>query len=175
MSFENNTATETALFGATDDRATGDEWETPDKLFRSLDEEFHFTLDACASPENAKVKDCYITKEEDALRVPWKGRSEGNRVWCNPPYGRNISLWLQKGRMEAKNGCLVVFLVHARTDTKWFHEHVYHIADEVRFIRGRLKFKHSGGTTGSAPFPSLVAVYRPQTDALPPPAEGGNC
>jgi site-specific DNA-methyltransferase (adenine-specific) len=168
MSFAHNKATGLALFSTTDDHKTGDEWETPDDFFRSLDREFRFTLDACASPANAKVKECYITKEEDALKVPWKGRSDGDRVWCNPPYGRDISLWLRKGRMEAENGCLVVFLVHARTDTRWFHEHVYRIADEIRFVRGRLKFKHSGGTTGTAPFPSLVAVYRPKAAAAIP-------
>jgi hypothetical protein len=31
-------------------------WETPPRLFAKLDEEFHFTLDACALPENAKCK-----------------------------------------------------------------------------------------------------------------------
>jgi site-specific DNA-methyltransferase (adenine-specific) len=174
MSFKRNKATKAALFGATDDRKTGDEWETPDDFFLSLNNEFNFTLDACASPLNTKVKDCYITKEEDALKVIWKERSYGNRVWCNPPYGRDISLWLRKGRMEAENGCLVVFLIHARTDTKWFHEHVYHIADEIRFIRGRLKFKHSGGTMGSAPFPSLVAIYRPGAERCHPSQEAIN-
>jgi len=64
--------------------------------------------------------------------------------------------------MEAAAGATVVFLIHARTDTRWFHEHVYHVADEIRFVRGRLKFRHSDGSTGSAPFPSMLVIYKPK-------------
>jgi len=49
-------------------------------------------------------------------------------------------------------------LVHARTDTKWFHEWVYYKA-ELIFIRGRLNF---GESKWNAPFPSMIAIYRPQ-------------
>jgi site-specific DNA-methyltransferase (adenine-specific) len=54
---------------------------------------------------------------------------------------------------------MVVLLAHSRTDTRWFHEWVYGKAD-LRFVKGRLKF---GDGTQSAPFPSLVAIYRPTT------------
>lgn len=30
------------------------EWETPQDLFDKLNEEFHFSLDVCATPENTK-------------------------------------------------------------------------------------------------------------------------
>ncbi len=49
-------------------------------------------------------------------------------------------------------------LLPARTDTKWFHEYVLHKA-EIRFIKGRLKF---GDGNNSAPFPSMVVIYRTQ-------------
>jgi site-specific DNA-methyltransferase (adenine-specific) len=156
MSFARNKGTQKALFSATENTPRGDEWETPANFFRELDREFHFTLDACASEANAKVQP-FISKQVDALTVTWRGV-----VWCNPPYGRDIGLWLRKGRMKAAAGATVVFLIHARTDTRWFHEHVYHVADEIRFVRGRLKFRHSDGSTGSAPFPSMLVIYKPK-------------
>jgi site-specific DNA-methyltransferase (adenine-specific) len=73
-------------------------------------------------------------------------------VFCNPPYG-DIAAWLRRGR-EAD---LAVFLVPARTDTRWFHELVMPYASEIRFIRGRLKF---GDATMNAPFPSMVIVMK---------------
>jgi len=162
-----NACTHEALFGATEDRIDGGEWATPQDFYAKLNAEFHFTLDAAASHSNAKCAK-YFTKDSDSLSQPWEGA-----VFCNPPYGRTIGDWLAKGRLEASKGALVVFLVHARTDTRWFHEHVYHVADEIRFIKGRLKFEHKDGTKQSAPFPSMVVIYRPKTEACTP--EGCTC
>lgn len=38
-----------------------------------------------------------------------------------------------------KRGGLAVMLIFARTDTKAFHEYIYHKA-EIRFLKGRVKF-----------------------------------
>lgn len=48
-------------------------------------------------------------------------------------------------------------LIPARTDTRAFHEYIYHKA-EIRFVKGHLKF---GNAQNSAPFPSMVVVFRP--------------
>lgn len=122
-------------------------WETPPQLFKALDAEFHFDFDVCALPENAKCPR-YYTPEDDGLKQPWNGT-----CWCNPPYGRSISDWVKKA---AESETTVVMLLPARTDTKWFHEYIYGKA-EVRFIKGRLKF---GGSKNSAPFPSMVVIFR---------------
>jgi phage N-6-adenine-methyltransferase len=149
--------TQTALYGATDDRPDGAEWATPKDFFDKLDKEFHFTLDAAASDLNHKCKK-YFTKEQDGLKEDWTGET----VWCNPPYGKEIGKWMAKGKLEAEqNGVTSVFLVHSRTDTIWFHSHVYKVASEIRFAKGRLKFTHADGKFQSAPFPSMVVVYRP--------------
>lgn len=124
-----------------------DLWETPQDFFNKLNEEFHFTLDVCATAENAKCEK-YYTKAQDGLRMPWSGT-----VWCNPPYGRKIGEWVQKA---AESNCTVVMLLPARTDTRWFHDYIYGKA-EIRFVKGRLKF---GGSCNSAPFPSMVVVFR---------------
>jgi len=162
-----DSCTHEALFGATEDRPDGGEWATPSTFFKELDAEFHFTLDACATPQNAKCL-AFYTKEQDALKQDWPGV-----VFCNPPYGRHIGDWLAKGRQEASKGSTVVFLIHARVDTRWFHQHVYHVANEIRFIKGRLKFEHKDGTRQSAPFPSMVVIYRPKTESCTP--EGCTC
>ena len=80
----------------------------------------------------------------------------GGVVFCNPPYGRTIGLWVKKAYEESRRGALVVMLLLARTDTQWFHQFIYHKA-EIRFVRGRLKF---GCSKNSAPFPSMVVVFR---------------
>ena len=84
------------------------------------------------------------------------GISERERVWCNPPYGREIGKWVEKAYNESLVGVTVVMLLPARTDTKWFHDYIYGKA-EIRFVRGRLKF---GDSKNSAPFPSMVVVFK---------------
>lgn len=129
------------------------EWATPQDFFDKLNEEFKFTLDPCATKENAKCS-TFFTKEQDGLAQEWGGYT----VFCNPPYGRQIKDWVKKSSDESKNSAAtVVLLVPARTDTKWFHEYVYGKA-EVRFIKGRLKF---GGCKDSAPFPNMVVIFTP--------------
>lgn len=129
-----------------------DMWETPQSLFDELNEEFHFTLDVCALPENAKCKN-YYTPEQDGLRQPWKGV-----VWCNPPYGRDIGSWVRRALFSSVEDSIVVMLLPARTDTKWFHDYIYKRKRvEIRFLRGRLKF---GGGKANASFPSMLCIFR---------------
>ena len=129
------------------------DWATPQDFFDKLNEEFHFTLDPCADDYNHKCAK-YYTKDQDGLQQDWSGEI----VFCNPPYGRDVSKWVRKCFQEVYSGkckCAVV-LVAARTDTKWFHDYIYKRA-EIRFIKGRLKF---GEQTQPAPFPSMVAIFR---------------
>lgn len=129
-----------------------DTWSTPQDFFDRLDAEFHFTLDPCATPENAKCGKFY-TREDDGLSQDWGGET----VFCNPPYGRTIYDWVKKCYEESrKPNTTVVMLIPARTDTWYFHEFVYHKAKEIRFVKGRLKF---GNAKYNAPFPSMVVVF----------------
>ena len=124
-----------------------EEWPTPQWLFDELNEEFDFDLDLCATASNRKCLYWY-DKEQDGLKQDLRGW----RVWCNPPYGRSIGKWVEK----CSKCDLAVMLLPARTDTKWFHEFIYKKA-EIRFIKGRLKF---GDSKNSAPFPSMVVIFR---------------
>ena len=76
--------------------SNSEEWGTPQELFNRLNKEFNFTLDICASKENAKCPK-YYTKEEDALKQEW-----GGVIWMNPPYGRQIGIWVKKGKRCGK-------------------------------------------------------------------------
>lgn len=131
-----------------------EEWETPRAFFDALDAEFHFTLDPCSTDENAKCPKHY-TKAQDGLAQDWTGET----VWCNPPYGREMPKWIRKCAEHGARGGVAVMLIPARTDTRAFHDYIYHRA-EIRFIRGRLKF---GQAKNSAPFPSMVVIFNGST------------
>lgn len=131
--------------------STSDNWATPVALFNALNAEFRFTLDPCATPDNAKCRH-FFTKTEDGLAQDWRGET----VFMNPPYGRAIGRWMGKAHDSARQGATVVCLIPARTDTRWWHEHA--MKGEIRFLRGRLKF---GDAHNSAPFPSAIVIFRP--------------
>lgn len=117
-------------------------WPTPKALYADLNREFHFDFDPC--PLGESVED-----GSSPLFTPWTG----HRVFCNPPYNKGITQFLER----APDAELAVFLLPARTDTKWFHNLVLPAAQEIRFIKGRLYF---GDGDGRAPFPSMIVVFR---------------
>ena len=127
------------------------EWTTPQYLFDELDDEFKFALDPCATDENAKCSK-YFTIEDDGLSKDWSK----DVVFMNPPYGREIKKWIKKAYEESLNGAIVVCLIPARTDTTYWHDFIFDKADDIRFLRGRLKF---GNSKNSAPFPSAIVIY----------------
>ncbi|MCI0558619.1 MAG: phage N-6-adenine-methyltransferase [Nitrososphaera sp.] len=127
------------------------EWSTPQWLFDELDQKFKFTLDPCSTHSNAKCKR-HFTVAENGLAQDWSG----DVVFMNPPYGREIGLWMKKAFETAKAGGTVVCLVPARTDTAWWHG--YSVHGVVRFLEGRLKF---GTSKNSAPFPSAIVFFFP--------------
>ena len=117
------------------------DWQTPKEVYDLLNKEFNFNFDPC--PKNPKF---------DGLKIEWKERN-----FVNPPYGNQIIKWIEKGYEESRKGKLVVFLIPSRTDTKWWHYFIMK-AEEIRFIKGRLRFE--GYENGSAPFPSIVVVFK---------------
>jgi phage N-6-adenine-methyltransferase len=138
------------------------DWETPQDLFDELDAEFGFVVDVCANEANAKC-DAYYSEQGNALLMPdwaeYTGSSDDPSLfvfWMNPPYGREIGKWMKKAYEESQKGATVVCLVPSRTDTAWWHDYAMK-ADEIRYIRGRLKFV---GAKNSAPFPSAIVIFR---------------
>lgn len=127
------------------------EWETPQELFDKLHAIHKFTVDVCASKENAK-RALYFSKEDSGLDKNWG--MYGTSFWMNPPYGREIGKWMKKAYEESLKGISVVCLVPARTDTAWWHD--YAAKGKVEFIRGRLKFN---GHKDNAPFPNALVIF----------------
>ncbi len=128
------------------------EWATPQEFFDKLSWRFGpFDLDPCADPTNTKCAN-FFTEAEDGLSKSWGGHT----LFVNPPYGRGIERWIKKAYDESrKENTRVVMLIPARTDTRYWHDYVMR-ADEVYFVKGRLKF---GDSQNSAPFPSAVVVF----------------
>ena len=132
--------------------SNSEEWYTPKWIYDLLNTKYKFTLDPCATATSAKTAK-YFTKETDGLKQDWGG----NVVFVNPPYGRTMYDWVKKCYEESiKPNTKVVLLIPARTDTKYFHEYIYKPENEIRFIKGRLKF---GNSKNSAPFPSMVVIF----------------
>lgn len=135
----------------------GRNWATPPEVFDPLHAEFDFTLDPCAMKDSAKCA-TFFTEEDNGLMKNWGG---GHRVFMNPPYGKEIYAWTKKARKAQDAGSLVVGLLPASTDLRWWHEDVMGHA-EVRYIRGRVRFLTGGPYRASAFSPSVIVVWRPK-------------
>ena len=133
------------------------DWATPRHLFGLLDRQFGFTLDVCATASNLPRQGIEYFDPEltDALTRTWVPLAAG-AVWCNPPYGRLIGLWVAKAFQESR-WVTVVMLLPARTDTSWWHE--FCMRGEILFLRGRLCFDEN--PRKRAPFPSAIVVFTP--------------
>ncbi len=123
------------------------EWRTPPELFARLNRRFQFDYDAFASHENALCDD-YSTvdgthdcgdwfPEFNGLTFPW----DGHRVFMNPPYTRGlIEQCVEKAFNERDNAAIIVALIPAATETRWFqryilpHCHIDWLSKRVRFI-----------------------------------------
>jgi len=135
-----------------------DERTTPDKLFKPLDEEFHFTLDPCSTHENAKCARHY-TVEENGLLQSWRDEI----VFMNPPYS-DILVWLEKAHYEHwNNNTMTIAILPCDTSTRWFHDylwnnesHITYPRIQLRFPKGRFKF---GKYTTSPQFATIIAVF----------------
>jgi site-specific DNA-methyltransferase (adenine-specific) len=128
------------------------DWPTPPDVFAWLHAEFGFTVDACARSDNAKTPR-YWDERDEGLMQPWAGE----RVYMNPPYGRQLPRWVAKAWNEQNEAEIVVALIPARTDTTYWHEYIFGWAD-VRFLQGRITFD---GAINPAPFPSAVVIWTP--------------
>jgi len=135
--------------------STSVEWNTPQSFYDKLDKKYNFTLDPCATNNSAKCWQ-YFTKEDDGLSQDWSGHT----VFMNPPYGRQISEWIEKAYTESrKPNTKVVCLIPSRTDTRYWHKYCMK-ADFIYFIKGRLQFENdTSPEKNSAPFPSAVVVF----------------
>tara|TARA_R100001460_G_scaffold39123_4_gene73844 strand:- start:1216 stop:1629 length:414 start_codon:yes stop_codon:yes gene_type:complete len=102
-----------------------DNWATPHDLYNKLNKEFNFNFDPCP-----------LYAEFDGLNIDW-----GARNFINPPYSRKLKdAFVIKAIQQSKQGKLCVCLLPVSTSTKLFHDHIKPNANEIRFLKGRVKF-----------------------------------
>lgn len=123
-------------------------WLTPPHIIAALGP---FDLDPCAAPKWKTAAEHY-TLPTDGLAEPWFGT-----VWCNPPYGNEAWVWLDR-LAEYGDGIALVF---ARTETAGFVEQVWGKASAVLFLHGRLHFHHANGrrAKSNSGAPSVLVAY----------------
>lgn len=118
------------------------EWITPDDFMDVVRKFWKLGLDVSATDYNHKC-DRYITEKQDGLSTDWSiflGQDE--YAWDNPPYGRAIPDWLRKAAIERTvHRVASLHLVPSRTDTLWWWDIVLAQANDVYFLKGRLKFE----------------------------------
>lgn len=146
-----------------------DSWQTPDWLFKQLDEEFNFSVDLCATLENKKCDawtSDYLTTPDNVMKIQ-------NCAFMNPPYS-NPRPFIEKAWEDSKH-CKIVCLVKCDPSTKWwatFWHYNFRSQDtmysgpktgcEVRFFPKRVKFDPPSGWEGktSGPsFPSCILIF----------------
>ena len=159
-------------------------WATPVDLFNRLNTEFCFDLDASASQHNNKCP-YYLDEEINALTLsswhtpPCVKDRDGNltsapsprrSIFLNPPWGREISKWLEKAYAESISpialGPTITCLIPACTDTRWWRDYVWK-AQEVRLITGRPKFVRDDGHTGPSPKGAAICIFTPWSSGPP--------
>ena len=132
-----------------DGLVNSDHWATPQKLYKELDDEFHFDFDPC--PLHASF---------DGLLVEW-----GSANFVNPPYNRiDKPRFIKKSYDEWRKGKTCVLLIPAATGTSQFHDLILPYA-EVRFIRGRVAFSgyNTKGvyvTNNKGKHDSMICIFR---------------
>ena len=136
-----------------------DLWQTPQDLFDAIDQEFDFDVDICASEDNNLLPD-YFTEERSALTHHWNIYSRSFSVFMNPPYSQT-QVFMERAAQQAKlHNIMVVALVNANTDTKWFGDAVKS-ANEVRLFTGRIGFvKPSGKKASGNPKGQCLIIWR---------------
>lgn len=137
------------------------EWATPPRLFNYLNSMFCFQLDPCSTHENKKCNK-HFTTEDNGLLQEWSlNGTTGRSVFINPPYGGHTADWIKKAIHETKeHHCVCVMLIVSATDRSYWHEYIDKYADEIWFLRGRIKFN---GVKSTAPFASAIVIFRPNS------------
>lgn len=143
-----------------------DDWETPAALVefcaRHCRALHGFDVDFTATAANTKARNFC----KDFLNAEY---IEFNNAFMNPPYGRNIGLFVNKAIAtldRSYSTSMLAMVLPARTDTAWFHRATENAA-KVMFLQGRVHFEIDGISTGPAPFPTAIIIREPRVEQSP--------
>jgi hypothetical protein len=123
-----------------------------------------------ALPSSKAAKIVYRLPHNDGLIEPWRGRG---LVFCNPPYGRLVKLWIKKAIAAFSPAAIadvltddrddeLLLLIAARVDTAWFRLIERHCDAYLRF-RSRINFI---GELHGAKFPSALIYFGHHAEAF---------
>ena len=122
-------------------------YSTPDAIYKELNNKYHFNFDPCPLNPNPTINGLEMER--------------GTSTFVNPPY-TGITAWIKKAISESEKGKLVVMLLRGDTSTKWFHELIIPNAEDIIFIKGRIRFKNNH----NAPFPSIIVIFKKSLDNI---------
>lgn len=134
-----------------------DNWATPSYLYDELNAEFNFDFDPCPLMEGE------LDEDKDGLKIEW-----GQRNYINPPYSRKLKeAFVKRAVQKSKEGKLCVMLLPVSTSTILFHDWIKPNADEIRFLRGRVRFlgKNTKGEfveNKAGMHDSMIVVFKPK-------------
>lgn len=120
-----------------------DGWRTPKPLFYTLNNQYKFSFDCCASSDNAKCKD-YSANFEDVVIV------EGT-AWMNPPFSKAAEMFLHFFKV-ARHGVAIYRCDNLETEI--WQETIIPFCDWVFIPRGRVNYE--GQDAPGARFPSAL-------------------
>jgi phage N-6-adenine-methyltransferase len=134
------------------------EWYTPAwviDLVRATFQNNVIDLDPASShfANNTVRANKFYAIHDDGLELPWYGS-----VFCNPPYGRFVSAWVNKMIHEYESGNIKegILLVNANTSTKWFQRLFdYHVC----FVTPRIAFIDQDGNEQNSPPNANAIIY----------------
>lgn len=152
-----------AGYKSADEGITSVHWFTPPHIVEALGGKEGFDVDPC-TPEDPsllpkRTATRLIPPSEDGLATPWP---DAALVFVNPPYGREIGLWLGKLANHPGGG---IALVPAHTDPAWMHDFVLNhpAVTAIAITRGRLRFVRPTGELGpSNTTGSVFVAYGPR-------------
>lgn len=129
-------------------------WQTPDEVLERVRQLGRISLDPCTTKANPTNAAAFCATRGRGLS--WHASAIGDGpCFVNPPYGRDLPLWVDKAIEEAAHGLEIILLVPARTDTQWF-DRALHSSQALALWRGRITFK---GADAGAPFPSALFYW----------------
>jgi len=116
-----------------------DTYNTPDHVFKQLNDIFNFDLDVACDSSNVKCPDGFMfDKGQNGLTESWANR----RIFCNPPFSTK-SKWIEKAVMEVeKNRCPIVVMVLPLNSMSASSFHYFVIRGGYFFevLKGRISF-----------------------------------
>jgi phage N-6-adenine-methyltransferase len=148
-------------------------WNTPARIVEAVAQAFggQIDLDPCDNAFSMTFpRVSYKLPGNNGLEKSWVIAPDGSpirNVFCNPPYGRDtesgtsIADWVERAATytEAVHSPEVILLIPSSTETGFWHEYIWNVADAICFLKGRLAFPLEGKKKASATKGSAVIYY----------------